>query len=120
MNPNKLSKHFPNASPTFLKLNSDQVDSGGTAPQLECPPSNEPLATPQAKKRDTAKYNISVVAVRSRLLDEDNLAEKYHIDALRYAGLIHSDAPDQTRIITTQRKCQKNEKEHIEITITYL
>lgn len=120
MNQNKLSRHFPNASPTFLKLNSDQVNGGGEIAKLECPYVNAPLDAPQVKAPGSGRYVVCVTSVRKRLLDEDNLAEKFHIDALRYAGLISGDSPDKTKILTSQRKCEKDEKEHIEITITYL
>ena len=51
-------------------------------------------------------------------MDEDNLAEKYHVDACRYAGIIHSDAPGKVRIKATQQSVKTKEEERTEIDIT--
>lgn len=55
--------------------------------------------------------------MRVRLLDEDNLCEKYHVDCCRYAGLIPDDAPSLVRIQTLQRKARRGEAEHTEVEI---
>lgn len=55
---------------------------------------------------------MRVTSVRKCLLDEDNLCEKYHVDCLRYSGIIPDDSPDKVRIETTQRKAAKGEEEH--------
>lgn len=71
----------------------------------------------QAHESNPSKYVVRVTSVRKRLLDEDNICEKLTVDGLRYAGIIPSDAPDKTHIITTQRKVQKGETEHTLIEI---
>lgn len=58
--------------------------------------------------------------MRVRLLDEDNLCEKYHVDCCRYAGLIPDDAPSQVRIQTLQRKARRGEAEHTQVEIYQL
>lgn len=73
---------------------------------------------PQAEAGHPGKYFVRVVSFRVHLLDEDNLCEKYHVDALRYSGLLPSDAPDQCRIITTQEKVATKAEERTEITIS--
>lgn len=55
--------------------------------------------------------------MRVRLLDEDNLCEKYHVDCCRYAGLIPDDAPSLVRIQTLQRKARRGEAEHTQVEI---
>jgi hypothetical protein len=55
--------------------------------------------------------------VRRRLLDEDNLCEKYHVDCCRYAGLIPGDSPAEIQIQTRQRKAARGEEEHTQIDI---
>ena len=79
--------------------------------KLECSPCNEPLAAHKDKATDPGKFIVRVTSYRRRLIDYDNLAEKYHIDALRYAGLIPSDAPDACAIITNQIKVKTKEEE---------
>lgn len=98
----------------------DRNKSGGKVTKLECRIGNEPLEKNKVEKRDTGRYVISIIAVRKRLLDTDNLCAKFHTDALRYSSIISSDAPDKTTITTTQRKCENGEEEHIIITIEYL
>jgi hypothetical protein len=80
-------------------------------------PSHGALATRPSEKGHPAKYLVSVVSFRVRLLDEDNLCPKYHIDSLRYAGLLPADSPDRAHIITTQEKVESKEQERTEITI---
>lgn len=75
------------------------------------------LPARQAKARDTKRYVIRIVSVRTRLLDMDNLAEKYCVDFLRYCGAIPTDAPSTTEITCTQRKAGKEESEHTEIVV---
>lgn len=51
---------------------------------------------------------IRITCIRSRLLDEDNLCEKYVVDLLRNSGIIFDDAPDRTKIEVCQKKAGKN------------
>lgn len=120
MTKDELRKLYPRASEAFIKANITHHSSEREAPKLECCVSHEPLAKNQVKEKHTGRYVISIVAVRKRLLDTDNLCSKFHTDALRYSSAVSSDAPDKTTITTTQRKCTKEEEEHIDITITYI
>ena len=86
--------------------------------KLECCIGDESLGASETEKRDTERAIIRVESVRTRLIDEDNLCEKYHVDACRYAGLLHSDDPGQTQIKVSQRKAQKGEQERVIIEIT--
>jgi len=89
-------------------------------PKLESNPRNEPLATPQTQEASKARFLVRVTSIRKRLIDEDNLCEKYVVDCCRYSGLLFGDSPDQAHIITTQRKATKGEAERIEIEIEQL
>ncbi|PTY03317.1 hypothetical protein DB346_05405 [Verrucomicrobia bacterium LW23] len=44
------------------------------------------------------RYRVRIISHRRRLLDQDNACAKYHIDSLRYAGLLPNDAPALCRI----------------------
>jgi hypothetical protein len=92
--------------------------SPAPAPILERGAGERPLATAQAQAGHSGKYLVRVVSFRCRLLDEDNLCEKYHVDGLRYAGLLPSDAPGCCRIETTQQKVRTKAEERTEITIS--
>lgn len=114
MNREKLKQLFPNASPDFLDANSD----GGKDPIPQRPVCNEPVPTTQPKAKDSGRFTIHVKSYRTRLLDEDNLVAKFHVDALRYAGILPTDAPEKTSIQVSQEKV-KREGQKTEITISW-
>lgn len=114
----KIQKQLEENHRAYRK-NARHPDSG-KASKLERLDGDDPLATAQAEKANPGRVRIRVTSVRSRLLDFDNLAEKYHVDCCRYAGLIPGDSPEEIDDEpTTQRKRRKGEEEHTEITITY-
>lgn len=68
-----------------------------------------------AKKK--TRWFVHITDYRERLIDEDNLCEKYIVDCLRYCGKIPQDDPATCKIYTTQRKVT-NPKDvgiHVEI-----
>ena len=96
----------------------NHTDRAGKAAKLERNLGNGPLAKSEAEKGNPERVLVRVTSVRKRLIDEDNLAEKYHVDCCRYAGLIHGDEPSKTKIEVCQRKAAKDEAEHTIIEIT--
>ena len=96
----------------------NHTDRAGKAAKLERNFGNGPLAKSEAEKGNPERVLVRVTSVRKRLIDEDNLAEKYHVDCCRYAGLIHGDEPSKTKIEVCQRKAAKDEAEHTIIEIT--
>lgn len=118
ISPSDLKRLFKNASRTTIKLN--QAGGEASCAVMERAAGNGALSTPQTKASDSGRYVVRVVSYRTRLLDEDNLAEKYHVDACRYAGLIPSDAPDKTHIEVSQEKVAKKDQERTEILISHL
>jgi len=96
---------FPNASPDFLARNT------GSSPIVERDPRHAALDKGQVQKPTSQRFLVRVTSIRKRLLDEDNLCEKYHIDLCRYAGILSGDEAGTTKIETTQRKAQKDEEE---------
>lgn len=63
------------------------------------------------------KFHVRLTSFRRRLLDEDNLAEKYHVDLCRYAGVLPSDAPGTAKIEVSQEKVGSKEREFVRIQI---
>ncbi len=100
----RISNHIPNGS-------------ARPAPILERPVRDEPLATPPVQETTGQRFLVRIVSYRKRLLDEDNLAEKYHIDLLRYAGILPSDTPGICKIEVSQ---QKSKKEYTRIEVLKL
>lgn len=123
MNPDDIKRLFPNASRSVLAANLDHPEFPGiraskqkeaddaVCPELE--PSNRVGILPKgkAKKADTRRFLVRVTSIRSRLIDEDNLCEKFVVDCCRYAGLLPGDGPGQTKIEVSQRKVGKEEPE---------
>lgn len=110
MTTNELRRRFPRAAESFIRENAD--DQSPANPIMERHPRNEPLAAKEVQGFAGAGILVRVTSVRSRLIDEDNLCEKYHVDLCRYAGIIPDDAPGVCRIETTQRKAAKGEAQH--------
>ena len=87
---------------------------------MERPAGERPLAAGKVEEGDPAKFLVSVISYRKRLLDEDNLSEKYMVDCLRYAGLIPCDSPDRVSIKASQVKVGKDEPEKTLIRIVQI
>ena len=116
----ELKTIFPHASETFLADNADRTVSSKrpiSAPVLERDLRDGALATRQAKEADTGKFFVRVTSFRRRLLDEDNLCEKYHVDCCRYSGVLPADSPDRTSIQTRQEKVRTKAEERTEIEV---
>lgn len=122
-----LHAKFPNASQDVIALNAQRAELpkpienrpkvAFSDSKLERDPCDAALAKRPAKKADSSRYVVRIVSVRTRLLDEDNLCEKYVVDFLRYCRAIPDDAPGKTKIEITQRKAEKGEDEHTEIKV---
>lgn len=85
--------------------------------KLERDPRTPTLRKGQKKARDSKRYVVRIVSFRTRLLDVDNLCEKFAVDFLRYCGAIPSDAPATTQITIEQKKTGKEEEDRDEITV---
>lgn len=116
MTANEIRRRFPKASFAFIQANAE-TDHPLSSPVVECRPVNEPLATAQVEKGNPGRVSVVVTSYRRRLLDEDNLCEKFHVDCCRYAGILSSDAPDKTSIQVRQVKVKTKEEERTEIEI---
>jgi hypothetical protein len=129
MNADDIRRIFPNASRSLLAANAPSSELSGEGStneasanaavrdQLEQRPAAGAPRKARAKTEDTKRFLVRVTSIRSRLIDEDNLCEKYIVDCCRYAGLLPGDGPGQTRIEVAQRKAGKEEAEHTVIEI---
>jgi len=122
MKPDDIRRLFPNASASLLAANAQgallqiEESKGGKVdalrPELERNSRNGAVGKGKAKGRDSRRFLVRVTSVRCRLLDEDNICEKYVVDCCRYAGVLPGDGPGQTHIQVGQRKAGKEEVEH--------
>lgn len=101
----ELKSLFQNAGSDFFDRNSREGS------KLERASRDAALESKQVEITDSARFLVRITSIRKRLLDEDNLAGKYHCDCLRYAGIIPDDSPNKTHIETRQRKAKKGEEE---------
>lgn len=105
--------------PTILTaaLERAEADYRASLAILERHLCDGPLAKGQTENGHPRKFLVRVTSFRVRLLDEDNLCEKYHVDCCRYSGLLRADDPSQARIVTAQEKVRKKSEERTEIVI---
>jgi hypothetical protein len=93
-------------------------DGAGKVAKLERHPRHGAVGEVQVQKGVSRRILIRVTAIRTRLIDEDNLCEKYHVDLLRYAsGGALGDSPATTHIEVAQQKAGKNEREEVRIEV---
>lgn len=102
------------------RANRNKDNASGTVAVVESVVGNKPLGQDEIQKTGESRFLVRVISVRKRLLDEDNLAEKFLVDCCRNAGLIPDDAPEFCKIEVAQRKVQDNEPEHVIIEIENL
>jgi hypothetical protein len=98
----------------------DSPGASGKDAQLERAAGHGPLAAQKVKGGDPRKFSVVVTSYRRRLLDEDNLSEKYFCDCLRYAGIIPGDTPEQATIKARQVKVKTAEEEKTVIEIAVI
>ena len=91
--------------------------NAGKVAKLESDTSHAPLEAKEVQGQHSGRVLVRVTTRRKRLLDEDNLCEKYHVDLCRYAGVVSDDAPERTKIEVHQTKCRKGEQEEITIEV---
>jgi hypothetical protein len=92
-------------------------DGSGQAAELERTSWNAALVAAQTQAANSGRFLVRVISVRRRLLDEDNLCEKYHVDCCRYAGVLPKDSPGTAKIEVTQEKAEPGAAEEVRIEI---
>ena len=70
-----------------------------------------PLAETEREDSNPKRYAVSVESCRARKIDTDNLCAKYFVDALRYAGIIPDDRPEDIEYSISQKKVKTKAEE---------
>jgi hypothetical protein len=105
-------------SQTKARQTRFQSESAGSAAVLERDSGDGAMGAVQVQARSVRRFHVRVTAIRTRLLDEDNMCEKYHIDLLRYAsGGVFGDGPSTTTIEVCQEKAQAGEPEEVRLEV---
>lgn len=71
-------------------------------------------------EREKRKMHVEITRVSKRLIDELNIASgcKWLLDAFVQYGWLYDDAPKWATVTTRQRKCLKDEEEHMEVVLS--
>ena len=77
---------------------------------------DEPMGKEEVEGQHTRR-SVTVTSYRVRLLDPDNLCIKYHIDGLRYAGIIRDDTANDIELFVKQHKVATRKEERTEIEV---
>ena len=88
----------------------------GKSAKLERRPRAKRVGKDKAQKVNPVRCEVHVVNFRRRLLDKDNLCAKFHVDALRYAGVLIDDSEKYIDLHVSQEKITEGQ-ERTEITI---
>lgn len=75
------------------------------------------VAARKGKEENPTRHVVGVRSFRTRLCDPDNLCPKYFIDALRYAGAIPDDRPQDIELHISQTKVSSKSQERTEIEV---
>ena len=94
---------------------SPVLDDQGEIPSaiVEQTAGDKPLAAKKGANPVPPRLRVRVTSRRSRLLDPDNLAAKYLIDCLRYAGVLPNDTAADIDLEVRQEKVGKDQEETV-------
>lgn len=97
-----------------------EVSDKGSLSNVERSAGHESLLQEGATLSYTGRCSISVKVYRRRLTDPLGDCHKYHIDSLRYAGLIRDDTDAEVSVTEEPHEKVKTEaEERVEITLNY-
>lgn len=65
---------------------------------------NDTLAKAVSKKENSGRVHIVITQRRKRRIDPDNVINKWHIDCLRYAGVLSDDGEKDVTVSFKQEK----------------
>ena len=101
----------PRVNPVF------HPDSSGSPAKLEPDSRDGALGEVPVQEGVGGQFFIRATSIRKRLLDEDNLCEKYLIDLCRYSGIVPGDSPATTHIQVCQQKAEPGAAEETRIEV---
>jgi len=116
MTNDQLNALLAAASDATRQLNL-QIGGTGTVAVVEHNPRDATVGAVQVQAGGGQRFLVRVTTRRSRLVDEDNLCEKFVVDLLRYAGVIPDDAPGTTKIEVAQEKTRKGQEEVVTLEV---
>lgn len=112
----ELSKTQINA---YCKKHGFPLPDGlSPSPDTQLPSRDGALAKAKGKGSNSGKCAVSIVSYRARATDPDALVGKYFLDALRYAGLLFDDRPEDITYEISQKACAKKEEKTL-VTVRY-
>lgn len=101
-------------------MHETNIGSASQSSQSKSTIRNESLVEASGEKENSGRCLVSIKSFRcGRSVDPDNLAGKYFIDALRYAGIIPDDRPEDIIYKITQEKVKTRKEEKTIIELEY-
>jgi len=88
-----------------------------TSPELKQVVLNEPLEKEISEGGDSKRSTVCILSFTTRPKDEDNPCPKYHIDALRYEGIIPNDTRKDIDLFIDEFRVKTKKEERTEIYI---
>lgn len=118
--PEKLKALFPNATADFIKQNCSGREASGPEPEQRGRGASH--GDSPVKARHPRKRLVRIACFRARQLqDPDNGIYKWHIDAIRRAGLLDDDTAEAMRLeIQPETKVATEAEARTEITVEAL
>ncbi len=101
----------------YEKLIKDRSARASAKPKYH--PKPQPLEENGTQEEDTSRPIVCITSFTTRLQDPDNCCPKYHIDALRYSGVIRDDRAKDIELFVYQEKVKTKKEERIEIEIQF-
>lgn len=116
MTRDELLKLWPLSSESTIRRNlgADYVAAGLPHPEPESNPPRQDRVEPHPRKEiSQGRCRVIIESRRARLCDIDNLYVKAALDAVRYAGFIRDDSPDDIELTVRQTKVKKKDEETV-------
>lgn len=114
MNEQEIKRILPRASRSVVDLNCSPQGA-----DVKLGSSDGPLAARKAKEGNPRKCMVRITSYRARLADVDGLCGKWHLDALRYAGIIEDDTEEAITYQISQKKVTTKGLEKTLIEVEY-
>jgi Holliday junction resolvase RusA-like endonuclease len=80
-------------------------------------PQHEQVEEAKAPEKNTSRPLVRITSFNCQLQDPDNTFCKYHVDALRYAGIIKDDRAADIDLFVYQVKVKTRKEQRVEIEV---
>ena len=90
------------------------------APRTQPTPKHELAREARGEEECTRRIHVSIEVRRRRLLDPDNICNKFITDLLRYSGILRDDSSKFIEFSQRQTKVKRREEEETIVELTWV